>query len=201
MRLHTSNAERGDSLGCSISISDYGNTIVSGAFDEDSILAGIQPPDAGNNDEADDDSTGAAYVFVRENGKWSQQAFMKAFNTRINDQFGWALTMSRDGNTIAVGSHLEDSGAKGINGDQSDASAEDSGAVYVYKRTGTTWSPAAYVKATNTKAAAEFGITLSLNGDGSVLAVGAPKEDGGAVGVNGKSPKLAVNSGAAYVYY
>ena len=30
---------------------------------------------------------------------------MKAFNTRENDQFGWALAISRDGNTIAVGSH------------------------------------------------------------------------------------------------
>lgn len=200
-RLHASNAERGDSLGCSIAISDDGNTIVGGAFDEDAILAGIQPPDAGAHDEADDDSTGAAYVFVRKDGKWSQQAYMKAFNTRINDQFGWALTMSHDGNTIAVGSHLEDSGAKGINGDQTDASAEDSGAVYVYTRSGDTWSPAAYVKATNTKAAAEFGISLALSADGKVLAVGANKEDGGATGVNGKSAKLAVNSGAAYVYY
>ena len=76
---------------------------------------------------------------------------MKAFNTRSNDQFGWALAMSRDGNTIAVGSHLEDSGAKGINGDQSDASAEDSGAVYVYTRSGDTWIPGPYVKASNPK--------------------------------------------------
>jgi len=200
-RLQASNAERGDSLGCSIAISDDGNTIVGGAFDEDAILSGIQPPDAGANDEPDDDSTGAAYVFVRKDGKWSQQAYMKAFNTRINDQFGWALTMSRDGNTIAVGAHLEDSGAKGINGDQTDASAEDSGSVYVYTRSGDTWSPAAYVKATNTKAAAEFGISMALSADGKILAVGANKEDGAAVGVNGKSVKTAVNSGAAYVYY
>ena len=81
--------------------------------------------------------------------------------------------MSRDGNTIAVGFHLEDSGAKGINGDQSDASAEDSGAVYVYTRTGTSWNPAAYVKASNTTPASEFGIAVALSGDGKVLAVGA----------------------------
>ncbi len=73
---------------------------------------------------------------MRTGGKWSHQAYVKAFNPRENDQFGWALAMSRDGNTIAVGSHLEDSGAKGVNGDQSDASMEDSGAVYVYTRTG-----------------------------------------------------------------
>ena len=42
---------------------------------------------------------------------------------------------------------------------------------------------------------------LALSADGKVLAIGAPKEDGAAVGVNGKSVKSAVNSGAAYVYY
>jgi len=201
-RLQASNAERGDSLGCSIAISDDGNTIVSGAFDEDAILAGIQPPNAGANDEASDTSTGAAYVFVRNDGKWSQQAYLKAFNTRLNEQFGWALAISSDGNTIAVGAHLEDSGAKGINGDQSDFSAEDSGAVYIYSRNGTTWSPAAYVKASNTKPAAEFGISVALNGDGKVLAVGATKDNSGAKGINGnQADKSTVNAGAAYVYY
>ncbi len=202
MRLTAANAERGDSLGCSISISDDGNTIVSGAFDEDAILPGIQAPTAGAHDEADDASAGAAYVWVRKDGKWSQQAYMKGFNTRLNDQFGWALAMSRDGNTIAVGSHLEDSGAKGLNGDENDTTAEDSGAVYVYTRSGDTWSPASYVKASNTRPAAEFGIALALNGDGKVLAVGAPKENSGAKGINGKqADTTAVNSGAAYVYY
>ena len=101
-RMQGSNAERGDSLGCSLAISGDGNTIVSGAFDEDSILAGVIAPDAGANDEPSDTSTGIAYVFVRKDRKWSQEAAVKAFNTRLNDQFGWALAMSRDGNTMAI---------------------------------------------------------------------------------------------------
>jgi hypothetical protein len=165
-------------------------------------LTGIQPPDAGAHDEADDASAGAAYVFVRKDGKWSQQAYMKGFNTRLNDQFGWALAMSRDGNTVAVGSHLEDSGSKGINGDQNDATMEDAGAVYVYTRSGDTWSPAAYVKASNPKPAAEFGISVALSGDGKVLAAGATRENSAAKGVNGnQADKSATNAGAAYVYY
>ena len=158
IRLMASNAEDGDSLGCSIAISDDGNTMVAGAFDEDSLLRGIQPPTEGSNDAASDVSTGAAYVFVRTGSAWTQQAFIKATNTRLNDQFAWALSLSRDGNTLAVGSHLEDSGAKGLNGDQEDATAEDSGAVYIYARTGTTWAPASYVKASVPHANAEFGI-------------------------------------------
>jgi hypothetical protein len=202
MRLVASNAERGDSLGCSIAVSGDGQTILAGAFDEDAILTGIQPPDAGANDEKDDTSVGAAYVFVRSGGKWSQQSYVKAFNSRLNDQFGWALAISRDGSTVAIGSHLEDSNARRLNGDQSDASAEDSGAVYVYTREGNTWQPAAYVKASNTKAAAELGISVALSGDGKVLAVGALKEDGGGKGVNPKQAGAPLkDSGAAYVYY
>jgi hypothetical protein len=127
---------------------------------------------------------------------------MKSFNTRINDQFGWALTISGDGNTIAVGSHLEDSGAKGIDGDQADFSVEDSGAVYIYTRSGDSWSPAAYVKPSNPQRGAEFGITVALNHDGKVLAVGATKENSGAKGVNGnQTDRSTAYAGAAYVYY
>jgi len=202
IRLMASNAEAGDSLGCSIAISDDGNTMVAGAFDEDSLLRGIQPPTEGSNDQASDVSTGAAYVFVRKGTVWTQQAFVKATNTRLNDQFAWALSLSRDGNTLAVGSHLEDSGASGLNGNQEDATSEDSGAAYIYTRTGTTWAPAAYVKPSTPRASAEFGINLALNGDGEVLAVGAFKDSGGGTGVNpGKTAKSATESGAAYVYY
>jgi hypothetical protein len=210
-RLQGSNAERQDSLGCSLAISGDGNTLVGGAFDEDAILSGVIGPHDGANDEPSDTSTGTAYVFVREDGKWSQEAILKAFNTRINDQFGWALAMSRDGKTIAVGSPLEDSGAKGVNGDQSDFSAEDSGAVYVYTRGAewgyengvrSVWRPAAYVKASNTQSAAEFGISAALSGDGKVLAVGAFKETSGAKGVDGnQADRSAKAAGAAYVYY
>jgi hypothetical protein len=202
IRLMASNAEDGDSLGCSIAISEDGNTMVAGAFDEDSLLRGIQPPTEGSNDAASDVSTGAAYVFVRNGAAWTQQAFIKATNTRLNDQFAWALTLSRDGNTFAVGAHLEDSGASGLNGDQEDATSEDSGAAYVYTRTGTTWAPAAYVKASSPRASAEFGISLALSGDGKVLVVGAFKDSGGGTGINpAQNAKAAKESGAAYVYY
>jgi hypothetical protein len=195
MRVMATNGEVGDYLGCSLAISDDGNTILAGSVEDK-----FSQINAGQKDLLD--SVGGAYVFVRAAGKWSQQAYVKAFNPRENDQFGWALAMSRDGNTIAIGSHLEDSGAKGVNGDQSDASMEDSGAVYVYTRTGTTWNPTAYVKASNTQPAAEFGISVALNGDGKMLAAGAIKENSAAKGVNGKQDdKSAVNAGAAYVYY
>ncbi len=178
--------------------------MVAGAFDEDSLLAG-NPAAHGRFERLGcigSSPTGAAYVFVRKDSTWTQQAFIKATNTRLNDQFAWGLSLSRDGNTLAVGAHLEDSGAAGLNGDQEDATSEDSGAVYIYTRTGTTWAPAAYVKGAPVHASAEFGISMALNGDGKVLAVGAFKDSGGGTGINpAKTMKPAQESGAAYIYY
>jgi ribosome-binding protein aMBF1 (putative translation factor) len=50
-----------------------------------------------------------------------------------------APDVSGDGNTIAVCAQLENGGSKGINGNQADLSAADSGAIYLFTRTGTTW--------------------------------------------------------------
>jgi hypothetical protein len=62
---------------------------------------------------------------------FAQQAYIKASNTGIDDQFGDSVALS--GDTLAVGAPLEDSAATGIDGDQADHSAENSGAVYVYQ--------------------------------------------------------------------
>ena len=68
--------------------------------------------------------------------------------SRVGDEFGRSVAIS--GDTLVVGATEEDSNATGINGDPSDNSALDSGAVYVFTRSGTTWSQQAYLKASNT---------------------------------------------------
>jgi len=60
---------------------------------------------------------------------WSQQAYIKASNTDADDGFGAHVAL--DGNTLLVGAHAEDSNATGVNGDQTNSDAQDSGAVYV----------------------------------------------------------------------
>ena len=66
------------------------------------------------------------------------------------------MGVSADGNTLAVGAMSEDSGATGVNGDQNDNSQQSSGAVYVFTRSGQTWSQQAYIKASNTRAGDEI---------------------------------------------
>lgn len=73
---------------------------------------------------------GAVYVFAREQGNWSQQAFVKASNTEATDSFG--ISVAFDGNTLAAGASGEDSCATGINGNQTNNDCFDAGAVYVY---------------------------------------------------------------------
>jgi hypothetical protein len=188
----------------SASISDDGNTVLVGSLDEDCLATGVNPPEANTtciDDVKFDRSVGAAYVFVRSGSTWQQQAFIKASNSGENDWFGSRLTMSGDGNTLAIPAQLEDSDAKGINGDQKNDRATEAGAVYVFTRTGTTWSQLAYVKAANNEAFDEFGSSVALSRDGRTMVVGARAEDSAAKGVNGnQNDNSADEAGAAYVF-
>ncbi len=112
-------------------------------------------------------------MFTRSDGEWSQQAYIKASNTAWHDDFGDSVSLSTDGNILAVGTPGEDSSATGVNGDQSDNSFLDSGAVYVFTRTAGEWNQLAYVKAKHTFAFDNFASSVSLDGDGATLAVRA----------------------------
>jgi len=198
--LKASNAEAGDSLGYAIAISQDGNTVAGGAADEDCYTPGINPPGC-DNDVKLDSSTGAAYVFFRDGGKWTQQAFIKSSHPNKEDWFGSRLTLSGDGNTLAVGAQLENGGSKGINGNQEDLSAEDAGALYLFSRNGTTWTQKAYVKASNAQAYSEFGSAMALSKDGKIMAVGARSEASAAKGVNGDMKDTsAPGAGAVYLF-
>lgn len=128
--------------------------------------------------------------------------YVKATNTGSDDAFGEAIALSGDGSTLAVGARLEAGGAPGIDGDQSDDSAGQAGAVYVYTRTASgVWAPQAYVKPSNAMAVQWFGEALALSFDGSTLAVGAPREASAATGIDGdQSDVSAVGAGAVYVF-
>lgn len=185
-------------FGYSLALSADGNTLAVGASREDSNATGVGG-DGNNSLEID---SGAVYVYTRAGTTWSHQAFIKASNTESANHFGFRLTLSADGNTLAVSAPAECSTATGIGGNQASTSAGvDSGAVYVFTRAGVTWAQQAYVKASNTGAGDEFGSCVALSADASTLVVGAPLEDSGAVGVGGNQlDNFAPDRGAAYVF-
>ena len=72
--LKASNTEAGDQFGVAVALA--GDTLAVGALGEASEARGINH--AGNNNNAP--GSGAAYVFTRTAGVWSQQAYIKASN-------------------------------------------------------------------------------------------------------------------------
>jgi hypothetical protein len=77
-------------------------------------------------------NSGAVYVFTRGGGSWSPHSYVKAPNTNSNDMFGTSVALSASADSLAVGALFEASNATGINGDQTNNSAVNTGAVYLY---------------------------------------------------------------------
>lgn len=113
------------------------------------------------------------------------------------DLFGFWMDVS--GDTLVVGAPFEDSNAKGIDGDQDSDSAPNAGAAYVFRRQDNAWKQEAYLKASNTDAADEFGHAVAIDGD--LIAVGAPYEASNAAGVGGNQDSDGLNgAGAVYLF-
>ncbi|NOS99009.1 MAG: hypothetical protein HOP29_00085 [Phycisphaerales bacterium] len=135
------------------SVAVDGDTLVAGAFGDD---------DGGAN-------AGSAYVFVRNAGVWSQQAKLTAADAGADDQFGGSVGIS--GDTVIVGSRNDDD------------VAPNSGAAYVFVRSGTVWSQQAKLKASDSNASDFFGESVSI--DGETALIGTPDDDEAAGGAGG----------------
>ena len=189
--LKASNTGAGDQFGSGVAIS--GDTVVVGAQYEDSAATGV------NGSQVDNSlaESGAAYIFVKSGGIWSQQAYLKAHNTGLADSFGCRVAIS--GDTVVVGATAERSNATGVNGNAADNSVISAGAAYVFTRTGTTWSQQAYLKPANIQTAGLFGGAVAVSGD--TVLVGASGDCSAATGVNGSPDGTgAPTSGAAYIF-
>lgn len=185
--LQPSVSHTADRFGASVGMS--GDTIVVGAPHEDASAASREK--------------GAAFVFVRAAGVWSEQSYLKAPNGDPQDRFGTSVAIS--GDTLVVGAPGESSAARGINNNvpgPSDNSAMSSGAVYVFVRSGTVWTEQAYLKASNADANDGFGVSVAIADD--TIVVGAYAEASGGRGVDPTNPGPGDNSaalvGAAYVF-
>ena len=155
-KLTANDAGPGDQFGWSAAIS--GDTIIIGA-----------PSDTPMGTDS-----GSAYVFVRTDGVWTEQAKLTGSGLALFDgMFGWSVAI--DGDTAAVGALGDVSNGAG------------SGAAYVFTRTDGVWTEQAKLSATDAFTADNFGRSVALSGD--TLAVGAP----------GKADKGA-DTGAAYIF-
>ena len=121
-------------------------------------------------------SSGAAYVFVRSGGVWSQQQKLTAGDAAPYDAFGCSVAVS--GNTVVVG-------APAFN---MSAPRYPPGSAYVFDRIGSLWIQEAKLNASDAVNGDFFGFSVAISGN--TVVVGAPFGDSAA----------AANSGSAYVF-
>ena len=129
--LKASNVQAGDNFGHTVAIS--GDLIAVGAPLEDSNATGV----GGNQADNSSVNSGAVYIFQRSDSEWHQTAYIKASNAQAEDQFGYSVAIS--GDTLVVGAPNQDGGVSGVNGDESDFGKINSGAAYVFTKSGNSW--------------------------------------------------------------
>jgi hypothetical protein len=137
-------------FGVSVALSTDGNTAIVGGY-------------------ADSSGTGAAWIFTRSNGVWSEQAKLVGTGAVGNAFQGIAVALSSDGNAALVGGY----------GDNS-----DNGAAWVFVRSGATWSQqGSKLLGSGNVGAAEQGYAVALSADGNTALAGgfADNADTGAV--------------------
>jgi hypothetical protein len=193
------NADAGDEFGKIVRLN--GETLAVSTMLEDSNQTTITNGATANSDNTGTNS-GAVYIYKRAGTTWSQEAYLKASNVLSDDLYGQFLSLNQD--TLAVAAPGEDSNQTTITngtGSSPDNSKTESGAVYIYKRTGVTWTQEAYLKAVNADSSDYFG---SVTIHGNTLAVGSNRESSVQNTItngNTASPdNSSINSGAVYVY-
>ena len=151
-KLTASDGAAGDEFGHDVQID--GDTIVVGAL----------------KDDDDGTDSGAAYIFTRSGVTWTQQQKLTADDAAAGDNFGNDVAIS--GDTVAIGTPDENA---------------DAGSVYIFTRSGVTWTQQQKLTASDIAAGDRFGGLIRLDGD-TLLAAAWQNDDDGA------------DSGAAYVF-
>jgi hypothetical protein len=132
----------------------------------------VGAPDEGGTD--DGGGMGAAYVFDRINGVWTERATLVAPVRRDGDKFGFSVAVDR--NTVIVGAPNADEQLPGP------------GMAYVFVRSGPAWVHQATLKPSERKADDAFGFRVAVSGDTAI------------VGADGGNIRPGTGPGAAYVF-
>jgi len=120
-------------------------------------IAGATGVDTGGTD------AGAAYIFTRSGTSWSQQQKIQHSDISNVDNFGSSVAINSDGTYAIVGA--------------SGHSSSNTGAAYIFVRSGSTWTQQAKIVSSDLESSDFFGTSVSISSDGSYVIVGAPGED------------------------
>jgi hypothetical protein len=157
--LTPTDGDPGDHFGVSVAVMD------------DSILAGAYRDEDPNGEDA-----GAAYVFERRTGEWTETTKLVPEDGDDGDFFGGSVALADD--TALVGAP-----------DTEDPNGTGAGAAYVFDRTGSGWTERTKLVATDGETGDHFGSAVALADDGTSALVGAGDRD-----------TNSSDAGAAYVF-
>ena len=170
-RLQASDAAGSDRFGVSVALSSDGNTCSIGAHNDDN---------SGGTD------AGSVYIWTRSGGTWTQQQRLQASDAAAGDFFGYVVALSSDGNTCAIGAYLDNN-----------SGGTDAGSVYIWTRSGGTWTQQQRLQASDAAGADSFGFQVSLSSDGNTCAIGAHRDDNSG-GNNAGSVYIWTRSGGTW---
>ncbi len=149
----TPSGEKGKgTFGSAVTLSEDGNTALIAA-------------------EFDRGAHGAAWVFTRSGGSWTQQAELNAGHVKNETFFGDSMALSSDGNTALIGASGEPPGKK-----------QEPGAAFLFERSGGSWTAAQTLRPNGEEVLNDgFGWQVGLSGDGKTALVlfGTPERGEG----------------------
>ena len=125
----------------------FGNSVV---IDGDNAIIGAFLDDDGGG------GSGSAYVFTRSGSTWTQQGKLIASDDQTSDRFGIAVDINND--YAIVGASFEDAGGN------------ESGAAYIFVRSGSTWTQQQKLTASDAGASYYFGNSVAIDGDTALVA-------------------------------
>ena len=120
------------------------------------------------------DNRGAAYVFTRSGTNWTQEAKLVSSDIAIGDNFGHSVSISNDGDTVMVSTPFKSS----------------RGAVYVFTRTGTSWTQRDKILSNDLSTGDKFGNSIAISPN-SLKAI---------IGASGETPSNIFSGGSVYSY-
>jgi len=145
MELTASDGVSQNYFGDAVALNATGNIALVGAIDGGSAY-----------------TAGAAYVYVRTSGVWSEQTELIPSDATATDRFGDAVALSEDGNTAIIGAPNKHIGAN-----------SDQGAAYIFRRNGSSWVQQQELLASDGAELDGFGVSVALSSDGNTALVGA----------------------------
>ena len=151
--------------------SDYFGTSASWSFDASRIAVGANNKTVGGTTVA-----GQVYIFNRVNSTYIQETIITASDKAVNDYFGTSVKLFKDGNKLAIGAF-----GKSVSG------LASAGQVYVYVRSGTTWTLETTITASDKTPNNYFGSSLTLTDNSDIMIIGASNKSVSGLAVAGQA--------------